>query len=61
MCALTGLHIFSHSSFLLLLGFYLAFSTALVPFSYCLSTLFSTSKVAGMATLLLYLLSALPG
>ncbi|KAF6258658.1 P-loop containing nucleoside triphosphate hydrolase protein [Scenedesmus sp. NREL 46B-D3] len=61
LCALTGLHIFRHSSFALLLGFYLLFSAALVPFSYCISTLFSTSRVAGMAALLLYLLSAAPG
>jgi ATP-binding cassette subfamily A (ABC1) protein 1/ATP-binding cassette subfamily A (ABC1) protein 3 len=61
LCALIGLHVFCHSSFVLLLGFYLLFSAALVPFSYCISTLFSTSRVAGMATLLLYLLAAAPG
>ncbi|WIA18353.1 hypothetical protein OEZ85_009818 [Tetradesmus obliquus] len=60
LCALLGRAIFPLSSWGLLLAFYLLLSAAL-PFSYFISTWFSSSRVAGMATLLIYVLAALPG
>jgi hypothetical protein len=44
-----------------MLAFYWLFAAALISFSYFLSTLFATSRVAGTATQLIYALSMIPG
>lgn len=44
-----------------MLGFFWLYGAALVSYSYAMSTLFSSSRVAGTASQLLYALSMLPG
>lgn len=44
-----------------MITFYWLFSAALISFSYFLSTMFTTSRVAGTATQLIYALSMIPG
>lgn len=61
LCAVVGLYPFRHSSFTLMVAFFWSFAAALIAFSYCLSTLFSASRVAGTATQFLYALSMMPG
>ncbi len=52
---------FSNSSAGIMLLFFWLYGAALVSYSYCLSTLFSSSRVAGTVVQLLYALSMLPG
>jgi ATP-binding cassette subfamily A (ABC1) protein 1/ATP-binding cassette subfamily A (ABC1) protein 3 len=61
LCALVGLYPFRHSSLALMAAFYWLFSAALISSSYFLSTLFTSSRVAGTATQLVYALSMIPG
>jgi hypothetical protein len=61
LCALAGTYPFQHTSLAIMVAFFWLFAAALVAFSYCLSTLFSSSRVAGTATQLLYALSMMPG
>ena len=48
-------------SVLLMLAFYWLVAAALLLFGYCLSTLFSTARVAGGAAAVLYSLAMMPG
>ena len=61
LCALVGLYPFSHSSAGVLLLFYWLVALALISFAYCLSTLFSKSRVAGTATAVIYAICMVPG
>ncbi|KAK9828547.1 hypothetical protein WJX72_000707 [[Myrmecia] bisecta] len=61
LCALIGLYPFTHSDVWLMLAFFWLVAAALISFSYFLSTLFSTSRVAGMATAVIYVVSMVPG
>ncbi len=61
LCAAAGAYPFSNSSTLVMLGFFWLYGAALVSYSYAMSTLFSSSRVAGTASQLLYALSMLPG
>ena len=61
LCALAGTYPFEHSSLGLMLAFFWLYAGALVSFGYWLSTLFSSSRVAGTATQLLYALAMVPG
>jgi hypothetical protein len=61
MCALIARTPFPHTSFALMVAFLWLFAAALVAFSYWLSTLFTTSRVAGPVTQLLYATSMMPG
>jgi hypothetical protein len=44
-----------------MLAFYWLYGAALVAFGYAVSTLFSTSRVAGTASQLIYAVSMVPG
>ena len=44
-----------------MLAFYWLFGAALVSFAYCISTVFSTARVAGTACQLIYAASMVPG
>lgn len=61
LCALVGMYPFSHSSAGVLLLFYWLVALALISFAYCLSTLFSKSRVAGTATAVIYAVCMVPG
>jgi hypothetical protein len=61
LCTLAGLYPFAHSAPGLMLAFYWLFAAALVAAGYAVSTLFSTSRVAGTACQLVYALSMIPG
>ncbi|KAL4853959.1 ATP-binding cassette sub-family A member 3 [Chlorella vulgaris] len=61
LCALIGLYPFAHSSFGLMLAFYWLVAASLLLFAYCVSTLFSKTRVAGGAGAVLYSLAMVPG
>ncbi|KAF5833388.1 hypothetical protein DUNSADRAFT_10320 [Dunaliella salina] len=61
LCSLVGTYPFSHTSIAVMILFFSLFTASLVFFSYFMSTLFSTSRVAGTAAQLLYAISMLPG
>lgn len=61
LCAVISLYPFRHSSFTVLLVVLLLVAGALIAFAYFLSTLFSTSRVAGIATTMLFSLVMVPG
>jgi hypothetical protein len=52
---------FAHTSFALMLAFFWLYSAAIVSYSYALSALFNSSRVAGTASQLAYALAMLPG
>ena len=58
---LVGRYPFQYSSMSLLLVFYLELSMALIVFAYFISTLFSKARVAGTASVLIYVASMVPG
>ncbi len=61
LCALIGKYPFTHSAFPLMLAFFWLVAASLIAFSYFLSTLFSASRVAGMATAVIYVVAMVPG
>ncbi|KXZ53111.1 hypothetical protein GPECTOR_7g1001 [Gonium pectorale] len=61
LCAVAGTYPFASSSPWLMLAFFWLYGAALVSYSYAMSTMFSSSRVAGTASQLLYALSMLPG
>ena len=61
LCAIISLYPFRHSSFTVLLAILWLVAAALIAFAYFMSTLFSTSRVAGIAAAMLYSLSMVPG
>ncbi|PNG99270.1 ATP-binding cassette sub-family A member 5, partial [Tetrabaena socialis] len=61
LCAAAGTYPFANSSAAIMLAFFWLYAAALVSYSYTLSTLFTSSRVAGTAAQLLYALSMLPG
>eukprot|EP00873_Tetraselmis_striata_P005020 jgi/Tetstr1/425284/TSEL_015736.t1 len=60
-CAVVGMYPFPHTSLSVMLVFYALSSLALIAFSYFLSTLFSTQRVAGFATIVFFAAAMLPG
>ena len=60
LMACIGTYPFKHSSGVLLWAFYLSWCFQLVAFTYALSCLFSTSKIAAVAGSLLYILTWAP-
>ncbi|KAG2483446.1 hypothetical protein HYH03_017700 [Edaphochlamys debaryana] len=61
LCAAAGTYPFANSNVWLMLAFFWLYAAALVAYSYCMSTLFASSRVAGTASQLVYALSMLPG
>jgi hypothetical protein len=61
LCALIALYPFPHTDFLLMLALLWLTAAALLAFAYCLSTLFTKSRVAGMASAMLYAVAMIPG
>ena len=61
LCAIISLYPFRHSSFTVLLVVLLLVAAALIAYAYFLSTLFSKSRVAGIAASMLYSLAMVPG
>ena len=61
LCAVISLYPFRHSSFTVLLAILWLVAAALIAFAYFMGTLFSTSRVAGIAAAMLYSLSMVPG
>ncbi len=61
LCALIALYPFPHTGFGVMLGLLWLTAAALIAFAYFLSTLFAKSRVAGMASAMLYALAMVPG
>lgn len=61
ICASIAIYPFQHSDFTVMLLLFWLVALALISFSYCLSTLFSKSRVAGTASAMLYAASMFPG
>lgn len=61
LCTLVSIFPFPASDPSVLLAFLWLAAAALVAFAYALSTLFSTSRVAGMVAVLSYSLAVIPG
>lgn len=61
LCTLIALYPFPHTDFLLMLALLWLTAAALLAFAYFLSTLFDKSRVAGMASAMLYAVAMIPG
>ena len=61
LCALIARYPFPHTSFTLMLLLLWLTAAALLAFAYFLSTLFAKSRVAGMASAMLYAVAMVPG
>lgn len=60
-CAVVGTYAFPHTSLGVMLVFYALAALALIAFSYFLSTLFTTQRVAGFASVMIFCAAMLPG
>ena len=61
LCTLIARYPFPHTSFSLMLLLLWLTAAALLAFAYFLSTLFAKSRVAGMASAMLYAVALVPG
>ena len=61
VCALVCLYPFPSSSFWCILTFFLLAGMALISFSYFVCSLFSTSRIAGPLSTILYTATMMPG
>ena len=61
LCAAIGTYPFPRTPPLVMAALLWLAAAALLAFAYCLSTLFSTSRVAGLAAVMLYALAMFPG
>lgn len=61
LCAAIGTYPFPRTPLLVMATLLWLAAAALLAFAYCLSTLFSTSRVAGLAAVMLYALAMFPG
>ncbi len=61
ICAAIGTYPFPRTPPLVMATLLWLAAAALLAFAYCLSTLFSTTRVAGLAAVMLYALAMVPG